>query len=51
MLTCGTKIMSYTAGMTQAAFLADSRAYDAALRNLELIGEAATLQRLLRTAR
>ena len=34
--------MAYTQGMTQAAFTADSRTYDAVLRNLELIGEAAT---------
>lgn len=42
MIDCGRKILSYVEGMTQAAFLADSRTYDAVLRNLELIGEAAT---------
>jgi uncharacterized protein with HEPN domain len=31
----------YTAGMTQAQFLANDMAYDAVLRNLEIIGEAA----------
>lgn len=35
------KVLSYTDGMDQAAFLADGRTYDATLRNLELIGEAA----------
>ena len=36
------KIMYYTSGIRdQAAFLADERTYDATLRNLELIGEAA----------
>ena len=42
MLACGEKVLAYTGGMTQAAFIADSRTYDAVLRNLELIGEAAT---------
>lgn len=42
MLTCGEKVLAYTQGMAQAAFIADSRTYDAVLRNLELIGEAAT---------
>ena len=36
------KIRSYTKGMSQHAFVSDSRTYDATLRNLELIGEAAT---------
>ena len=36
------KVLSYTDGLDQAAFLADVRTYDATLRNLELIGEAAT---------
>lgn len=36
------KAQSYTEGMDQTAFLTDSRTYDATLRNLELIGEAAT---------
>jgi hypothetical protein len=34
--------MAYTAGLNQDAFLADDLIYDATLRNLELIGEAAT---------
>lgn len=42
MLACGEKVISYTEGMTQADFIADTRTYDAVLRNLELIGEAAT---------
>lgn len=33
---------SYTQGMDQEAFIADRRTYDATLRNIELIGEAAT---------
>ena len=36
------KILSYTAGFSQEEFVATTLAYDAALRNLELIGEAAT---------
>ena len=34
--------MSYTQGLDRAAFPADPMRYDATLRNLELIGEAAT---------
>ena len=36
------KALSYTNGLDQAAFVADKLVYDATLRNLELIGEAAT---------
>ena len=36
------KVLSYTGGLDQAAFVADERTYDATLRNLELVGEAAT---------
>lgn len=36
------KVLSYTNGLDQATFIADGRTYDATLRNLELIGEAAT---------
>ena len=36
------KVLSYTEGMDQDAFIADGLTYDATLRNLELIGEAAT---------
>ena len=42
MLAACEKVMSYTEGMDQTAFVADGRTYDATLRNLELIGEAAT---------
>lgn len=35
------RVLRYTQGMDQAAFLADARTYDATLRNIELIGEAA----------
>ena len=34
-------VLSYTHGLDQAAFLADRRTYDATLRNIEMIGEAA----------
>ena len=37
------KVLAYTAGLDQAAFVANALVYDATLRNLELIGEAATL--------
>lgn len=36
------KVLAYTDGFDQATFVASSLAYDATLRNLELIGEAAT---------
>jgi len=36
------KVLAYTAGMDQDQFLRDGLTYDATLRNLELIGEAAT---------
>ena len=42
MLAFARKVSSYTEGMDQDAFVSDSRTYDATLRNLELIGEAAT---------
>lgn len=35
------KIEHFTAGMTQADFDEDARTFDAVLRNLEIIGEAA----------
>ena len=35
------KVVAYTNGLDQAAFVASSLNYDATLRNLELIGEAA----------
>lgn len=36
------RVLSYTTGFDQPRFAADQRTYDATLRNLELIGEAAT---------
>ncbi len=36
------RALEYTAGFEQSSFLANRMAYDATLRNLELIGEAAT---------
>ena len=42
MIQFAEKVMAYTRGMDQARFIADTQAYDATLRNLELIGEAAT---------
>ena len=42
MIEFSEKVLSYTDGMDQDAFIADRRTYDATLRNLELIGEAAT---------
>ncbi|MFM7532050.1 MAG: DUF86 domain-containing protein [Rubrivivax sp.] len=42
MLAFGEKVRAYTAGIDLDTFIADSLVYDATLRNLELIGEAAT---------
>ena len=42
MIECAVKIQSYTARMDQSAFVTSPITYDATLRNLELIGEAAT---------
>ncbi len=42
MIVFAEKVLAYTAGMDQPAFVANSLVYDATLRNLELIGEAAT---------
>jgi uncharacterized protein with HEPN domain len=42
MIAFAQKVQTYTAGLDQAGFVADGLTYDAALRNLELIGEAAT---------
>ena len=36
------KVLNYTEGLDLDAFIADSLTYDATLRNIELIGEAAT---------
>ncbi len=42
MIAFARKCVVYTKGMDQQAFVANQLAYDATLRNLELIGEAAT---------
>jgi uncharacterized protein with HEPN domain len=36
------KVLAYTEGLDQGSFTAQELTYDATLRNLELIGEAAT---------
>lgn len=42
MIEFARKVLLYTEGKSQADFLSDGLTYDATLRNLELIGEAAT---------
>lgn len=42
MLEFAYKVRTYTSGMDQATFVNEAIIYDATLRNLELIGEAAT---------
>lgn len=42
MLEFAEKVLTYTNGMKQEGFVATGLSYDATLRNLELIGEAAT---------
>lgn len=42
MIRFATRVLSYTEGIAQASFQANDLVYDATLRNLELIGEAAT---------
>ncbi len=42
MISFAEKVLSYTAGLNQHAFITHDITYDATLRNLELIGEAAT---------
>lgn len=42
MIEFGERLLSYNVGLYQDQFLADQRTYDATLRNIELIGEAAT---------
>ena len=42
MIEFSTKVLSYTARLDQEGFIAETLVYDATLRNLELIGEAAT---------
>ncbi len=41
MIEFAERALSYIEGMNQKDFLADRRTYDAVLRNIELIGEAA----------
>ena len=42
MIAFSEKVLGYTAGMNQSAFVANTLVFDATVRNLELIGEAAT---------
>ncbi|MDE2900254.1 MAG: DUF86 domain-containing protein [Chloroflexota bacterium] len=42
MIAFGERVLVYTSELDQTGFVADRRTYDAVLRNLELIGEAAT---------
>ena len=42
MIIFSEKVLAYTEGLDQEGFEADEKSYDATLRNLELIGEAAT---------
>ena len=42
MIGFASKVIVYTEGMEQSAFVASGLTYDATLRNIELIGEAAT---------
>ena len=41
MIGCAEKVVTYTMGLDQARFAGSGLNYDATLRNLELIGEAA----------
>ena len=42
MIEFGEKVIRFSTGLEQQAFLADVMRFDATIRNLELIGEAAT---------
>jgi len=42
MIRFAEKILTYTSGMDQETFVSSALTYDATLRNLELVGEAAT---------
>jgi uncharacterized protein with HEPN domain len=42
MIEFAAKVLTYSADLDQVAFIASDLNYDAVLRNLELIGEAAT---------
>ncbi|MDN6857615.1 DUF86 domain-containing protein [Pseudomonas sp. CAN2814] len=42
MITCAEKVLTYCQGLDKPAFVDNPLVYDATLRNLEIIGEAAT---------
>ncbi|MBB4864632.1 uncharacterized protein with HEPN domain [Pseudomonas nitritireducens] len=42
MIACAKKVIGYCANLDQQAFVDNPMVYDATLRNLEIIGEAAT---------
>ncbi len=42
MIAFAEKVLAYTAGMDQSTFVANTLVFDATVRNLELVGEAAT---------
>jgi uncharacterized protein with HEPN domain len=42
MIAFAERVLEYTVGMDQSAFIANRLVFDATVRNLELIGEAAT---------
>ena len=42
MMEFGERVLSYTRGLDRDSFVTDRRTYDATIRNIELIGEAAT---------
>ena len=42
MIEFGERALSYVTGFDRESFFADGRTYDATLRNIQLIGEAAT---------
>ena len=42
MIEFGEKVLAYTEGLDQESFITDGLTYDATLRNLQLMGEAAT---------
>lgn len=41
LLTAGSKVLRYTDGMTSDDFFADEKTFDAVVRNLQIVGEAA----------
>ena len=41
MIEFAAKVLSYTGGMDRETLIADERTYDAVLRNIELVGQAA----------